>query len=287
LGPLYPELTGRVSSVGRPRRHGARFACADPAGRPAPDAALSTRDPRYGDVRVEAWHGLHPRLQGRGRWAGADAPPSARGSVIHVAVEHLPKKTARAKKTLWLWWSGPGTPDIDVCWRAYLRRFDIEHHVPLRQAGLRLDRSGPAHPRAGRPLDLAHRRGLHPAAARPRPRRRRPPAVGTPCDPARLTPTRVRRGFRRLRVQPLTDAQAADLLEVIEDRAGLRSTIVTSQLPVALWHEGFGEPTVADAICDRLLAGAHRIELTGASLRRSEPRTASGTPASDAPATRR
>lgn len=73
-------------------------------------------------------------------------------------------------------------------------------------------------------------------------------------------------------LQPLTDAQAADLLEVIEDRAGLRSTIVTSQLPVALWHEGLGEPTVADAICDRLLAGAHRIELRGASLRRTETR---------------
>lgn len=87
-------------------------------------------------------------------------------------------------------------------------------------------------------------------------------------------------------LQPLTDAQAADLLEVIEDRAGLRSTIVTSQLPVALWHEGLGEPTVADAICDRLLAGAHRIELTGASLRRPEPRPASAPPASDGPATR-
>jgi len=85
-------------------------------------------------------------------------------------------------------------------------------------------------------------------------------------------------------LQPLTDAQAADLLEVIEDRAGLRSTIVTSQLPVALWHEGLGEPTVADAICDRLLAGAHRIELSGASLRRSEPRSS---PANDAPAARR
>src|SRR3990172_12376974 len=79
-------------------------------------------------------------------------------------------------------------------------------------------------------------------------------------------------------LQPLTDAGAADLLEVVEDRAGLRSTIVTSQLPVALWHEGLGEPTVADAICDRLLAGAHRIALTGSSLRRSQPRTASGTP---------
>jgi len=82
-------------------------------------------------------------------------------------------------------------------------------------------------------------------------------------------------------LQPLTDAQAADLLEVIEDRAGLRSTIVTSQLPVALWHEGLGEPTVADAICDRLLAGAHRIELSGASLRRSAPRSAPAAPASD------
>lgn len=87
-------------------------------------------------------------------------------------------------------------------------------------------------------------------------------------------------------LQPLTDAQAADLLEVIEDRAGLRSTIVTSQLPVALWHEGLGEPTVADAICDRLLAGAHRIELSGASLRRSEPRTAQAAPVTDAPASR-
>ena len=61
-------------------------------------------------------------------------------------------------------------------------------------------------------------------------------------------------------MQPVTDAQAADLLEVIEDRSDLRSTIVTSQLPVALWHEHLGEPTVADAILDRLLHGAHRVE---------------------------
>lgn len=80
-------------------------------------------------------------------------------------------------------------------------------------------------------------------------------------------------------LQPLTDAQAADLLEVVEDRAGLRSTVVTSQLPVSLWHEGLGEPTVADAICDRLLAGAHRIELRGASLRRTETRAERAEPA--------
>jgi hypothetical protein len=47
--------------------------------------------------------------------------------VIRVEVEHLPKPTARSKKTLWLFWSGPGEPDLDRCWRAYLRRFDIEH----------------------------------------------------------------------------------------------------------------------------------------------------------------
>jgi DNA replication protein DnaC len=57
----------------------------------------------------------------------------------------------------------------------------------------------------------------------------------------------------------------------IEDRAGLRSTIVTSQLPIALWHENLGEATIADAILDRLLASAHRIELRGESMRRAEP----------------
>lgn len=72
-------------------------------------------------------------------------------------------------------------------------------------------------------------------------------------------------------MQPLTDAQAADLLEVIEDRSDLRSTIVTSQLPIALWHEHLGEPTVADAILDRLLHGAHRLELSGESMRRADP----------------
>lgn len=75
----------------------------------------------------------------------------------------------------------------------------------------------------------------------------------------------------------LADQAAADLLEVIEDRAGLRSTIVTSQLPIALWHENLGEATIADAILDRLLAGAHRIELRGESMRRAEPAKQSST----------
>lgn len=73
-----------------------------------------------------------------------------------------------------------------------------------------------------------------------------------------------------LALQPLTAEQAADLLEVIEDRSQLRSTIVTSQLPVKEWHEALGEPTIADAILDRLVHGAHRIELRGESLRRPQ-----------------
>jgi len=73
-----------------------------------------------------------------------------------------------------------------------------------------------------------------------------------------------------LGLQPVPPARAADLLEVIEDRAGLRSTIVTSQLPVAHWHEALREPTVADAILDRLVHDAYRLELNGPSMRRSE-----------------
>ena len=69
-------------------------------------------------------------------------------------------------------------------------------------------------------------------------------------------------------LRSLTPDQAADVLEVIEDRVGLRSTIVTSQLPVAMWHEALGEPTVADGILDRLLERVHRIELRGESMRR-------------------
>ena len=114
-------------ATGRPRRHGARFACADPASWGTPTAELTAHDPRHGSVRVAAWAGLHPKLAGRGRWADREAPPIVTGTVIRVDVEHLPKRTARAKKTLWLWWAGPGEADLSVCWRAYLRRFDLEH----------------------------------------------------------------------------------------------------------------------------------------------------------------
>jgi len=70
-------------------------------------------------------------------------------------------------------------------------------------------------------------------------------------------------------IRPLSADQAADLLE-IEDRAQQRSTILTSQLPIANWHEALGDPTIADAVLDRLLERANRIELVGDSMRRSD-----------------
>ncbi len=76
-----------------------------------------------------------------------------------------------------------------------------------------------------------------------------------------------------LLIRSLSDDQAADLLEVVEDRAH-KSTIITSQLPVSHWHEGLGDPTVADAILDRLLEHAHRITLVGESRRRTRTATA-------------
>lgn len=77
-------------------------------------------------------------------------------------------------------------------------------------------------------------------------------------------------------LRPLTADQAADTLEIIEDRAGLRSTIVASQLPVSHWHEALGEPTLADAVVDRLLKDLHRIELSGDSMRHPVAEPAAG-----------
>lgn len=69
-------------------------------------------------------------------------------------------------------------------------------------------------------------------------------------------------------IAPLRETERRDLLEVIEDREGLRSTILTSQLPVARWHDHIGDPTIADALCDRILHRAHRLELKGPSRRK-------------------
>jgi DNA replication protein DnaC len=67
---------------------------------------------------------------------------------------------------------------------------------------------------------------------------------------------------------PVRDQDRRDLLEILDDRHGTRSTVMTSQLPVAKWHDYLGDPTQADAVCDRVLSNAHRIVLKGPSRRK-------------------
>jgi len=111
-----------------------------------------------------------------------------------------------------------------------------------------------------------------------RPRYWRPSRLYPACALARADGTYVRLLGQLARVDvlvlddwelvPLGEAERRDVLEILEDRSGTRSTIVTSQLPPAQWHDYVGEPTLADAICDRLLHNAHRIVLKGPSRRK-------------------
>ena len=68
-------------------------------------------------------------------------------------------------------------------------------------------------------------------------------------------------------IQLLTAEQRRDLMEIVDDRHDRASTIVISQLPIELWHEYIGNPIIADAVLDRLVYGAHHLELNGESMR--------------------
>ena len=81
-------------------------------------------------------------------------------------------------------------------------------------------------------------------------------------------------------LMPLDAGQAQDVLDILEDRAGCGSTVIVTQIPVAQWHARIADPTIADAICDRLVHGSHRIELRGESQRRLRAARAAGGEAS-------
>jgi DNA replication protein DnaC len=70
---------------------------------------------------------------------------------------------------------------------------------------------------------------------------------------------------------PLSDTERRDFLEICDDRYQTRSTILTSQLPVASWHDQIGDPTIADSILDRLVHNAHLIPMQGESMRKKRP----------------
>jgi hypothetical protein len=118
---------------GRPRRHGAKFVCDDPATWPAPTNEHCCEDGQYGHVRVRAWAELHARSQNHPARGSRRPRPVTRGTVVLVEVERVPQKT-RAPQQLWLAGAqatrrGPGAPDLALLWRAYVRRFDLEHTI--------------------------------------------------------------------------------------------------------------------------------------------------------------
>jgi len=198
---LYRDPPPRIpGKAGRPRIHGSgsdRFECKNPATWGAPDQELSLRDERYGQVSVMSWGGLHPRLFCRGRFAGFTKPPVIKCHLIRVTVTRLPNGRA-VPGPLWLWRAGAGMPDLDLIWRAYLHRFDIEHTYRLAKHTLGWDKAALREPeqvsrrtwliicaitqlRLARPLAEDHRQRWE--------RRRKP---------GKLSPGRVRRDFGRL-----------------------------------------------------------------------------------------
>jgi hypothetical protein len=195
-----PPPAARSPRGGRPRRHGAKFNCADPTTWPTPTATLGCQDDQYGTVTVQAWSGLHPKQQ-RHPGHGTRRPrPIVRGTIIRVQVERVPART-RPPKVLWLWWAGPDELDLDLVWRAYIRRFDLEHTVRFAKQTLGWTTPRPCHP------EQADRWTWLVLAAYTQLRLARQVAADTrlpwerPRPQPRLSPVRVRRGFPQLLVR--------------------------------------------------------------------------------------
>ena len=114
--------------VGRPRRHGARFDFHDPETWPEPTAEHCCENQDYGEVRVRAWSGLHPKTRRIGERYGREKAPVVKGTVVLVEVSRLPRET-RKPKGLWMWWVGVDEPDLDLIWKSYCRRFSLGHEI--------------------------------------------------------------------------------------------------------------------------------------------------------------
>jgi hypothetical protein len=189
-----PGARGRVS------RHGPKFAFTDPATHHEPDQHTISSHDRYGTVSARLWGRLHPVLQGRGAWACHDGLlPIVEATIIRLDVDRLPGD--RNPEPLWLWFSGSDidADELNLLWRSYLRRFDLEHTFRFLKQTLGFTR-----PRLRTP-DQADRwawliltaytqlrlaRGLVHDLRRP---------WEKPLDPDRITPGRGRRGFPHLR----------------------------------------------------------------------------------------
>jgi hypothetical protein len=195
-----PTPPRRPGTMGRPRKHGGELALADPATWPDPHVTTSTLTSRYGMAVAVAWDRVHPRLTHRSAWLDHHGPlPVIEGTLIRLQVDRLPGD--RDPKPVWLWFSATGAApaEVDRCWQAFLRRFDLEHTFRLFKQVL-----GWTAPKIRDPA-AADRWTWLIIAAHTQLRLARPLAGDLrrpwerPARPGRLTPARVRRGFRNIR----------------------------------------------------------------------------------------
>ncbi|MFI6803335.1 NF041680 family putative transposase [Streptosporangium canum] len=218
LADLPIELLGRLRSDrvmrrptpprvydpygGRPPRHGTEFVFGRPDTWGEPDQETATATSRYGTAIAMAWDQLHPRLTRRAAWIGHEMElPLIEGTVIRLTVECLPG--GADPKPVWLWWSGTGgdAADVDRLWQAFLRRFDLEHTFRLFKQTLGWTAPKIRDPEAADRwtwLILAVHTQLRLARSLATDLRR---PWEKPAPPERLTPARVRRGFRNLRAK--------------------------------------------------------------------------------------
>lgn len=194
---------------GRPPRHGPLMRMVEPATWPEPAVTTQTETTRYGTATATAWKRLHPRLARRAGWENHTGQlPIIEGTLIRLVVDHLPGD--RNPKPVWLWTSAASTDaaGVDRAWRVFLRRFDLEHTFRLFKQTL-----GWTVPKVRDPaaadrwtwLILAAHTQLR-LARHLTDDLRRP--WEKPAPAGRLTPARVRHGFRHLRPNTPLPARA-------------------------------------------------------------------------------
>lgn len=194
---------------GRPPKHGGLFRFSDPTTWHTPTVATSTVTERYGTATATAWDRMHPRLTHRSAWIGHNGPlPVIEGTLIRLTVEYLPGD--RHPKPVWLWTSASDLPaeQVDRTWQAFLRRFDLEHTFRMLKQTLGWTTPKLRDPAAADRwtwLALAAHTQLRLARSAATDLRR-PWERRTPSN--RLTPARVRRGFRHLRAKTPIPARA-------------------------------------------------------------------------------
>jgi hypothetical protein len=202
--PVPARLPGQV---GRPGRHGPVIDLDEPATHPAAAVSTVTDTSRYGQAFADAWDRAHQQLQRRAAWVGHQGQlPTVEGTLVRLVVDRLPGD--RSPKPVWLWASTTGldASGADRLWQAYLRRFDLEHTFRMIKQTLGWTKPRIRDPKAAdrwtwltivayTQLRLA--RDLTTDLRRPWER----PAAATATRPGRLTPARVRRGFRHLRAK--------------------------------------------------------------------------------------